>query len=112
MLTLNDLLTPHAAVREVPLKDRPGSVYVRALPAIEALNLFGSVKTSGDDSPRLTAIQVAAYLCDASGVPLGTIEQCLSMLATLSQRDVSAILRAGTEMNRIDGNAIEGAAKN
>ena len=28
MLTLNDLLTPHAAVREVPLKDRPGSVYV------------------------------------------------------------------------------------
>lgn len=111
-LTLDDLLKPNRIVREVRLKDRGGSVYVRALTAGEALAYHERIKAAGEDSRTLTAHQIAAYLGTADGSSMVTLDQAVVLVDALSQRDAAAILRAGTELNRLDDDAIEAAAKN
>lgn len=41
-----------------------------------------------------------------------TLDQAVVLVDALSQQDAAAILRAGTELNRLDDDAIEAAAKN
>ena len=112
MLSAEELLTVRYTIKEVSLPDRNGVVCVRALLAIEQLRLDVLLKAAQEDAEQQIALQCAAYLCTAEGGSFVSNEQAKQLVSTLTAKDVSAILRAGTELNRMDDARIEATAKN
>lgn len=98
---------------EVPVPEWSGSVYVRRLSASEALRLSQAIRAiRGDDAHQERMVTaLAAYLCDAHGGALATIEQA-RLIAEKSAAAVNRIAAAGHVANAIDTASAEAASKN
>lgn len=111
-LTAQDLLSaPVRVTKEIELPVRGGTVHVRALFAVEAVALSEALDKTTDTNQRI-AIKAAAFLSDASGNALLTVEQARDALTKLYSHDTQAIIRSGERLNAADDEAVETAAKN
>lgn len=112
MLSVDELLAVKHLVKEIALPDRGGTVCVRALLAIEQLRLDVLLKAAKDDAEQQIALQCAAYLCAPDGTLILSADQAKRLVSSLTARDLAVILRAGTDMSRVDDKGIEDASKN
>lgn len=101
--------------QEVPIPEWGGTVFVRTLSALEAIRLSGLLQDISGDPIRIAQERVvmalSAYLCDADGNALATVEQARA-IAGKRATAVNAIVEAGHRINSVDANTAEGAAKN
>lgn len=113
MLKAEDFLAP--PVRRIQVVDLPikgGQAAVRGLFAMEAVRLSDALKEAGTEGQRLLAVQLAAFLSDADGHPLLTLDQAMNAVGNIEPADLKAIIEAGTRLNRLTDDTIEEASKN
>jgi hypothetical protein len=108
---MSDLLTGVVrVVKPVQLSSR--GVHVRQLTAVELMSMQDALVAAGEDKVKLLSVQVATYLCSLEGERVLTDEDAGKFVNLYSGIDVKRIIKAGSELNSIDDQAVEEAAKN
>lgn len=107
---------PLRTTRAVDTPKRGGSVFVRELLGIEALQLrerISAIKNieEADGQAQACAVQLSSFLCDENGATIATVDQALQLLSLWYPTDIFAVIRAGSELNGADDKAVEDAAK-
>lgn len=113
MLTAEDFLSP--PTRRVSIVDLPvrgGQAAVRGLFAMEAVRLSDALREAAGEPQKLMAIQIAAFLCDAEGHALLSLDQAMNAVGNMEPADLRAVIEAGTKLNRLTDDTVEDAAKN
>jgi plasmid replication initiation protein len=113
MLTAEDFLTPPSRrVSIVDLPVRGGQAAVRGLFAMEAVRLSDALREAAGDPQKLLATQLAAFLCDADGHALLSLDQAMNAVGNMEPSDLRALIEAGNRINRLTDETIEEVAKN
>ena len=96
----------------VALKSRPDlKLYVRALDAIEELDLRDSVRKE-ETVPRIVAAQISAYVVDADGKQLfPTVDDAVSFMRTVRGGIAAKLAHEGTKFNALTDEEVEEAEK-
>jgi hypothetical protein len=115
-LTIEQILeAKEDKVAEVPVPEWGGTVFVRQLSGLESVNLAGSLRNIEGDETAIARERLvgalAAYLCDANGASLATMDQA-RVIAGKSALAVNRIVMAGHKLNALDEQAIDTSAKN
>ena len=91
--------------QEVVLPELGGSVWVRALSAVEGLAMAAQFRSLGPGTDAHLALDRAAislvtYLCDETGTALASsLEEGRKLMATLRLSTVNRIVDAGQKLN-------------
>lgn len=98
-LSISEILSANdGAVREVECPEWGGSVWVRVLTLSAMLDINEKLEGVSDTKKSL-ALQLAAYMCDASGRPIVQNDDQAFALLLKSASVVNRIIAAGTALN-------------
>jgi hypothetical protein len=116
MLTIEQILAADdRKVEEVQVPEWGGSVCVRHLSGLEAVDLYVQLKgIAGTETEKAAARMVAslsAFLCDTEGKQLASIEQA-KLLIGKSAVAVNRIVAKGHAINATDDAKVADGAKN
>lgn len=117
MLTIEQILAANdLKVEEVQVPEWGGSVFVRHLSGLEAIELYAQLKDSaaGTVTEKAAARMVAslsAFLCDSDGKQLASIDQA-KLLVGKSAAAVNRIVTKGHAINATEDARVADGAKN
>ena len=116
MLTIEQILAAkEARTAEVPVPEWGGTVCVRRLTALEAIELYAQLKdikgTPVEVAQQRLVAALALFLCDYQGNAIATIEPAQE-LSRKSAGPVNRIVTQGHRLNATDDNQVEAGAKN
>lgn len=87
-----------------------GVHYVRSLYVPDAMAHYKAMEGI-EDKQELAALQLAAFVCDAAGVPELTLEEARELVPRLEWQELNAILKTISGMNSLGNDALEDARK-
>jgi hypothetical protein len=98
MITAETLLgIEDREIRSVDIKN--GTAYVRSLSVGEHYAMEAANKTADGDVTKLTANQIAAYVCNESGAPVFNAEQAREFVDKRHPESIRKIIEAAMALN-------------
>jgi hypothetical protein len=92
-----------------------GAVCLRVLTAREALALEVGLRqdrSTPEGMEGMVAVQLAAFICDESGVPLLSLDDAKQLVGQWSANQIRVCIQHGADLNGLGETAVEEAGKN